>query len=304
MHRHGHAHDGTETEADWDLMVEQLEDEVALHRAALEDALAWVRERLGSSASGVRRVLDLGSGPGAVTVLLARAFPESRVVAVDGSPELLRRTRERAEVEGLADRVEVRQARLPEELGTLEPADLVWSRNVLHHLGDQRAGVTSFAELVRPGGALALLEGGLPRRFLPRDPGVGRPGLQARLDAAHADWFEEMRRGLPDARPVVEHWPGLLAEAGLTGVASRTFLTDLPAPADPLVRRFVTERLARMRDRLGERLEGEDRVALEVLTDPEDPRSVGRRADVFCLSGDTLHLGRRDSAPLGPVHRG
>ncbi|MGW2857144.1 hypothetical protein ACWDAZ_36405, partial [Streptomyces sp. NPDC001215] len=31
-----------------------------------------------------------------------------------------------------------------------------------------------------------LLEGGLPARFLPRDIGIGRPGLQARLDAVES----------------------------------------------------------------------------------------------------------------------
>ncbi len=43
--------------------------------------------------TGVRTVVDLGCGPGDLTVTLARRWPEARVVGVDSSPTMLERAR-------------------------------------------------------------------------------------------------------------------------------------------------------------------------------------------------------------------
>lgn len=54
-----------------------------------------------------------------------------------------------------------------------------------HHCADidQQGALNALAVLLKPGGLLAVAEGGLPMRFLPRDIAIGTPGLQARLDA-------------------------------------------------------------------------------------------------------------------------
>src|SRR5690606_7902869 len=125
----------------------------------------------------VERVLDVGSGPGVMSCLLAETFPSAEVVAVDAGASLLDRVAARAGGRGLGGRVVTRQAELPDGLDDLGEADLVWSSHVLHHLGDQQQALTRLAARLRPGGLLALAEGGLPMRFLPRDIGFGRPGL-------------------------------------------------------------------------------------------------------------------------------
>lgn len=51
------------------------------------------------------RILDLGTGGGAIALSLARAFPLARVTAVDASPEALALAAENAEANGLAARV-------------------------------------------------------------------------------------------------------------------------------------------------------------------------------------------------------
>lgn len=51
------------------------------------------------------RILDLGTGSGAIALALAQAFPDARVVAVDRSDEALSLARENADGTGLASRV-------------------------------------------------------------------------------------------------------------------------------------------------------------------------------------------------------
>jgi hypothetical protein len=145
---------------------------------------------------------------------------------------------------------------------------------------------------VRPGGLLAVVERGLAPRFLPRDIGLGRPGLQARLDSLHEDWFTVMREALPGHTEAVEDWPAMLARAGLTPAGTRTFLTDLPAPLEARTRAHLHAQLSRYRDTLGERLDTDDIEVLDALVDEEAPTGILRRPDAFYLTATTVHTGR------------
>lgn len=319
-HGHGHHHD----DIDWNAMAEHLEREAELRVPAIEEALAWLRGLLpgggtlrggegpsggaspgggspgggspggaspgGASPSGVR-VLDIGSGPGVLTVCLARAFPEAETVAVDGEPALLDRARARADRENVA--VTTLEAQFPDELGQSGSADLIWTSNVIHHVGDQQAALDSLAGVLRPGGVLAVAERGLSPRYLPRDIGLGRPGLLARLEAANEDRFESMREALPGHVRTVEDWPAMLARAGLLPVAPRTFLTDVPAPLGPEARRYLHDRLGRARETLAESLSEDDLASLDALLDEDAPTGVMRRGDAFLLTATTVHAARR-----------
>ncbi|MGW8381010.1 class I SAM-dependent methyltransferase [Streptomyces sp. ODS28] len=295
-HGHGHAH-GHGSDLDWEAMAEHLEREAALHEEATGETLAWLRGHLLESGCGgeaVRRVLDVGAGPGVVTAQLARAFPAARVVAYDGEAALLERARARAASLGLADRVGTEQADLDEGFGALGEgeADLVWSRRVVHHLGDQQAALDGLARALRPGGLLALSEGGLGPRFLPRDIGTGRPGLQERLDAAQTEWFTAMRESLPGHVAVTEDWPAMLVAAGLEHVETRTFLTELRPPLRDDARAHVQAHLTRSRESLSDSLSPEDRETLDALLTPGTPAYIGTRQDTFYLSATTVHVAR------------
>ncbi|MFI8297644.1 class I SAM-dependent methyltransferase [Streptomyces nigra] len=279
MAHHHHDH----TDVDWDEMGPRLEAQAELFTPLYEHALAWLAKR--QTEPGL--VVDAGSGPGVVTCLLADTFPGARIVAVDASGPLLDRARTRAERLGVADRFDTLTGELPGVLGDLDyPADLLWAGRSLHHLGDQRAALAAFAERLSFGGTLALQEGGLPSRFLPRDIGFGRPGLQARLDVVEAEWFARMRAELPGSVAETEDWPALLAAAGLRPSGTRTFLLDLPAPTTDRAHAAAT--LARTREVLGDRLDADDRATLDRLLDPGDEASVHHRPDVFVLAAQTV----------------
>lgn len=290
----GHHHH--DDDIDWDGMAAYLEREAELRLPFVEDAVAWLRGLLlegGCGPDTVARVLDVGSGPGVFTSVLARAFPQAEVVAVDGEPSLLQRARDRAEREGAAPNMTTHEARLPDDIGTLGNADLLWTSNVVHHIGDQQAALDAFGALVRPGGLLAVVERGLSPRCLPRDVGLGRPGLFARLEAANEARFTAMREALPGHVAVVEDWPAMLARAGLVPAGTRTFLTDLPAPLGPEARAHLRDRLQRNRDTLGEWLDPDDMRVLDALLDDDAPTGIRNRPDAYYLTATTVHAGRR-----------
>ncbi|MCZ7456989.1 class I SAM-dependent methyltransferase [Streptomyces sp. WMMC940] len=289
-HGHGDGHDTTHI--DWEEFATLLEREAALSLPLYEQIAHWVRDVL--PAGSVRRVLDVGSGPGAVGVLLAEVFPQAEVVAVDATPGLLELARARADRAGLGERFGTHVAELPDGIAELGPADLIWASGSLHHVGDQRAALTGLAGLLRPGGLLALLEGGLPARHLPRDIGIGRPGLESRLEAAAATWFADMRAALPGAKPEVENWRALLAAAGLTPALTRSFLLDLPAPVTDAVREGLVSGLSWQRQALAGRLDADDVAVLDRLLDADDEEGLMRRPDCFMLAARTVHTARRE----------
>ncbi|MFF2527114.1 class I SAM-dependent methyltransferase [Streptomyces liangshanensis] len=292
-HSQGHTHGDESFDFDWGVLSTQLEQEAEIRRPVYRQAAEWINGLL--PAPGARRVLDIGSGPGVVAALLADVFPAAEVVAVDSTPELLEHTTARAERLGLGGRVSTRLAELPDAIPTLGEADVIWAGNSLHHLGDQRAALEGFAERLRPGGVLALLEGGLSARHLPRDLGadMGRPGLEARFEARLAEWFTAMRSEQPGAVRETEDWPALLAAAGLEPSGTRSFLLDVPAPAPPLVREQLVRTFTRLRDKNLAEGAADDQEILDRLLDPEDPRGLLRRPDVFLLEVRTVHTARK-----------
>ncbi|BFO17091.1 class I SAM-dependent methyltransferase [Streptomyces sp. KM77-8] len=286
--RHGHSH--SHCDMDWAEMAPLLENQMELFTPLYERALNWLAKEV--TEPGL--IVDAGSGPGVVSCLFAETFPGARVVAVDGSAPLLERARDRAGRQGAADRFDTLTGDLPGVLGELDyPADLLWASRSVHHLGDQAAALAVFAQRLAPGGTLAVMEGGLGLRFLPRDIGFGRPGLQARIGAVEEERFARMRAELPGSVAVVEDWPALLASAGLRHIRSRTFLLDVPAPATDRARAFVTDTLTRTREVLGEDLDAGDRATLDRLLDADDKASVHHRPDVFVLAAHTVHAAVR-----------
>jgi SAM-dependent methyltransferase len=216
----------------------------------------------------------------------------ARVVALDRDPRLVAVARRRAAGEGVARRVAFGTGEigaLPLAPGT---ADLVWASGVVHHVADQQAAVDELAALVRPGGTVVLVEGGLPLRCLPHEVGVGRPGLEARLDEARARWFVDLRDEL-GGPPLPYGWPEALARAGLVDVRARSFLAEAAPPLDEIGREVAAQHLGSALGELGDRLSAEDRDTVSRLADPADPAWIGHRRDLVVTAVRTVHAGRR-----------
>ncbi|WP_055699631.1 class I SAM-dependent methyltransferase [Streptomyces silaceus] len=286
-HGHGHSHD----DMDWITMAGRLERYARIAAPMYGEVTDWLRRWV--PEPGV--VADIGSGPGAVSVLLAQAFPKARIIAADPEAELLERAREHAAAEGLADRFATVRAALPDDIGGVPRADLLWLCKSLHHVGDQGAALSALADHLAPGGAIALLEGGLNARSLPRDIGFGRPGLLARLEASDESWFNGMRAGLDGSTDATEDWPALLKAAGLRYEATRSFLLDLPAPVSDDTRAHLVEEFTLRREMHAERIDPEDLATFDRLLDADDPQSLHRRPDLFLLTAQTVHVAVKEA---------
>lgn len=295
-HGHGHGHDAhTHDDIDW---ASRLVDMRRLD--ALEsDALASVAARLTEDLPRDAIVVDVGSGSGGMSAALATALRQrggGALVLVDAVGELLAAAGEAARAAGGSV---VKVETIVADVGTDEiknlvpPADLVWASAVVHHLPDQQRAVDALAAALRPGGTLAIAEGGLETRCLPWDLGVGDAGLEERLNAARNRWFENLRATMPDAVRMPYGWTTALGRAGLQDVASFSWLVEHAPPSDAGVRGFVVERLTWLTDMAGEYLSEGDRDAMRRLLDPDAPEYLGARDDLYLLYGRTVNHGRR-----------
>ena len=98
--------------------------------------------RFGDAFAGVtpRRMLDLGCGPADVTVRFARAYPETAIVGLEGSPAMLALGVQRVQREELGDRIGFAHRVLPDDdLAALGTFDAVVSTSSLHHFRDPAA---------------------------------------------------------------------------------------------------------------------------------------------------------------------
>ena len=278
-------------EADWEALVGHAELEGELLLAFVTDTAQWIAELRGADAPPVGRVLDIGSGPGVGTCELARLFPDARVVAVDGSPAMLERAAARAAAYGLDHRITTHLAELPEGLDDVEPADVIWASMSLHHVGDEISALGVLRALLVRSGLLAVAEMAEPMHVLSDDLDIGRPGLAGRLDRAERDWFAAMRAGLSGSVPTTD-LASMLSSAGFDVVGSRLALERFAPPLPDPARRFAARHVARARQAFHELLDEDDLRTLDVLSDPDDPRSVLHRGDAFVATSRQILVAR------------
>lgn len=103
-------------------------------------------------------VLDIGSGPGEMALLLARALPEARIVGLDPSAEMIEIARGAAERSGMAERVTFVEAgaeRIPLPDGSV---DLALSTLSSHHWSDAGDAFAELGRVLRPGGEARIYD--------------------------------------------------------------------------------------------------------------------------------------------------
>jgi SAM-dependent methyltransferase len=298
MHQHSHPEADASHHLDFEspTMAAFLELEGEVLAGLVAEATSMVAQLCEGHGVVVRRVLDIGCGPGVGTCCLAQRFDSARVVAVDGSAAMLDHATARAERLGLASRVETRIVELPAGLAELGPADIVWASMVLHHVGDEVAALRRIRGLLEPGGLLALVERAGPLRILPDDADLGLPGLWERLDAAWAAWFSDMRAELPGATTSADY-PTMLQEAGLELVADEVLTLVLDAPLDARARRFAHGNLLRTRAQLAPHADAADLQALDMLVDEHADEGILHRDDARLCASRHLYVARHAPVP-------
>ncbi len=126
---------------------------------------AELLDRLG--LKGDERLLDIGCGRGAVLLMAAQRLPRGRAVGVDlwsradqsGNAEQV--TRRNAELEGVAERIELRTGdmrQLPFDDGSF---DVVVSSLAIHNVagaGERAKALREAARVLKPGGKLAIAD--------------------------------------------------------------------------------------------------------------------------------------------------
>jgi len=149
------------------------------------------------------------------------------VVGVDQSPEMLAAGRARVADGGLSDRIELREARAEELPFGDGEFDALTFTYLLRYVDDVPSTLRELARVVRPGGAVAMLEFGLPRgAWRPPWELYVRVGLPAAGAVASPSWGGVGRFLGPSIRDFWRDWPEVRLlnawrEAGLADVAAR-----------------------------------------------------------------------------------
>jgi predicted methyltransferase len=148
-------------------------------------------------------VADVGSGGGAMTVVLGKWIGAGRVFATDVTQNAVRMTREYAKKEGLTNVTVIEGAAAATNLPDAS-CDAVFLRNVFHHVTDPVPFNKSLYASLKPGGRLAIIDfpPGKGSKLFPGVPeNRGGHGIPAAVvvDEMQAAGFTHVR--------TIDNWP-------------------------------------------------------------------------------------------------
>src|SRR5690349_23785660 len=134
------------TQWDPDSYLDEMLAEIADYEGLQQQAAA-------ATGEGARRILELGIGTGETAKRVLAAHPHAELSAIDSSPEMLERARQRL------PEAHLRLARLEDPLPE-GPFDLVVSTLAVHHLdGPGKQGLfRRVADVLEPGGRFVLAD--------------------------------------------------------------------------------------------------------------------------------------------------
>ena len=166
-------------------------------------------------------VLDVGCGAGQTPCYIAKTYG-CRVMGVDISERMVERSRERAESEGVADRVEFRTADAQDLPFEDDIFDAVITESVTAFPEDKQKAVKEYARVTKPGGYVGLNES----TWLKVPPPPEMIAWVSQDLGAHV-------------KPLTpEGWVGLLDGAGLTVQTADVREVKVREEAKGLVRRY------------------------------------------------------------------
>jgi arsenite methyltransferase len=168
-------------------------------------------------------VLEVGCGAGATPSYLVKELG-ARVVAVDLSPRMIALATERAQRDGVADRIEFHVADVRELPLEANQFDVVMAESVLSFLVDKPAALAECVRVARPGGTVGLNE---ETWIEPPTPEIAR--------AVALTWDIQA--------PILtsQEWHDLLDQAGLLNLQSMTSAVKAQRDATQLQRYHLSD---------------------------------------------------------------
>jgi len=115
---------------------------------------AFVERLVSLGATG--SVLDIGTGPGIIPMLLVERLSEVTVIGIDLSSHMLRHAESRRASSPHASRVEFRLADAKNLPFPSESFDVVASNTILHHMADPRRFISEAWRVLKPGGTFLI----------------------------------------------------------------------------------------------------------------------------------------------------
>lgn len=150
-------------------------------------------------------VLDVGAGSGYFSLALAKSIGARKVICLDLSKEMLQRLQQRAEREGLRERVQIVRAEAVSSGVESDSVDLAVSNGVFHELSDPELVLREMLRVLKPGGWVVVTD------F--RDTRIGRRIGAAHREGSHGPFGVEglaallSQAGLENVRATpVRHW--------------------------------------------------------------------------------------------------
>jgi ubiquinone/menaquinone biosynthesis C-methylase UbiE len=102
------------------------------------------------------KVLDAGTGPGDIAVLLAQRAKGLRVVAIDLGEHMLALARKNVARAGLSDRIEIARGDVKSTGQSRGAFDMIISNSLVHHIPEPTSFLAEMKRVARPGAGLFI----------------------------------------------------------------------------------------------------------------------------------------------------
>jgi len=229
------------------------------------------------------RLLDVGCGPGSITLGLAERLPDGEVVGIDMSQETLSQARQDAEARGVKN-VRYEYANLYELPYADASFDVAYAHQVFQHLTDRPAALREMLRVVKPGGLIAIrdVDWGTAA-YWPQDLWIDR----------FLDVYQQAARGLGAEPQMGRQMRALFHDGGILDAEVTAVVWCYSAPEETLTwGDSYAERL--LTSSMGERpVEAGLATRADIEAMAEAFRAWARQPDALWLFTQVAGLGRK-----------
>jgi ubiquinone/menaquinone biosynthesis C-methylase UbiE/predicted Zn-dependent protease with MMP-like domain len=158
------------------------------------------------------RMLDIGTGPAHIPILICDRDPEATVVAIDAAQAMLDRAAQKIAKTPHRSRIELTKADAKKLGFATESFDVVYSNTILHHIPDPKPFLREAWRVLKPGGVLLIRD-----LFRPENPARVDELVRMYAGSARADQQELFRASLHAAFTPSEV-EQMIRDVGIDGV--------------------------------------------------------------------------------------